>query len=108
MKSGNKLTKKIDDFADSVSAKERAVGGKLLFKGLTNFVTDIRHCPTREKEQERVNKELANIRRTFARARKKPLDGYQRKKYICKLVYMFTLGYEMDSVNFVYMEVTIS
>jgi AP-2 complex subunit alpha len=24
------------------------------------------------------------------------LDGYQKKKYVCKLMYMFLLGHEID------------
>ncbi len=35
----------------------------------------------------------ANIR---AKIQKKKLDGYLRKKYIAKLMYMFILGYEVD------------
>ena len=46
------------------------------------------HTPTshtgksREAEVKRVNKELANIRSKFGD--KKGLNGYQKKKYVCK------------------------
>ncbi|KAJ2888528.1 hypothetical protein IWW38_004920, partial [Coemansia aciculifera] len=46
-----------------------------------------------EDEEKRVNKELANIRTKF----KEPsLNGYNRKKYVCKLIYMALLGYEVS------------
>eukprot|EP01098_Paradermamoeba_levis_P013165 TRINITY_DN593_c0_g1_i1.p1 TRINITY_DN593_c0_g1~~TRINITY_DN593_c0_g1_i1.p1 ORF type:complete len:545 (+),score=194.02 TRINITY_DN593_c0_g1_i1:167-1801(+) len=63
-------------------------------KGLHNFISEIRNCATREAEAKRVNKEMANIRTKFKEA--KGLDGYQKKKYVCKIIYMFMLGYEVD------------
>eukprot|EP01097_Dermamoeba_algensis_P003798 TRINITY_DN2586_c0_g1_i1.p1 TRINITY_DN2586_c0_g1~~TRINITY_DN2586_c0_g1_i1.p1 ORF type:complete len:877 (-),score=197.89 TRINITY_DN2586_c0_g1_i1:104-2734(-) len=63
-------------------------------KGLSNFISDIRNCTSREAEAKRVNKEMANIRTKFKEA--KGLDGYQKKKYVCKIIYMFMLGYEID------------
>lgn len=27
---------------------------------------------------------------------KKRVDGYQRKKYVCKLIYIYLLGYDVD------------
>ena len=35
-------------------------------KGLNTFITDIRHCPNKDKEQERCEKEMAKIRNKFA------------------------------------------
>ncbi|KAJ3315097.1 hypothetical protein HDV04_004238 [Boothiomyces sp. JEL0838] len=53
----------------------------------------MRTCRIRDLEQKRVNKELANIRAKF----KDPnLNGYNKKKYICKLLYMYIIGYEID------------
>ena len=77
------------------------------------FITDIRNCKpfpslvacclnqplclrpgrTREQEVQRVNKELANIRNKF---RESQLSGYQKKKYVCKLAFMYILGYPID------------
>lgn len=34
-------------------------------RGLKNFIVDIRACKSKEAEQARVNKELANIRKNF-------------------------------------------
>ena len=48
---------------------------------------------TKEDEEKRVNKELANVRSKFKEA---GLNSYQKKKYICKLMYIFLLGYEVD------------
>ncbi|KAJ3324497.1 hypothetical protein HDV06_006908 [Boothiomyces sp. JEL0866] len=61
--------------------------------GLVNFIAEMRTCRIRDLEQKRVNKELANIRSKF----KDPnLNGYNKKKYICKLLYMYIIGYEID------------
>ncbi|KAJ2810698.1 hypothetical protein H4S07_002523, partial [Coemansia furcata] len=62
-------------------------------KGLTVFIADLRKCRSHEDEEKRVNKELANIRTKFKEA---GLNGYNRKKYVCKLVYMALLGYEVS------------
>lgn len=37
---------------------------------------------------------MANIRKNFAENTN--LNGYKRKKYVCKLLYIYTLGYEVD------------
>ena len=42
----------------------------------------------------RINKELANIRSKFKGD--KTLDGYQKKKYVCKLLFIFLLGHDID------------
>lgn len=63
-------------------------------RGLTVFIADIRNCKSREQEIKRVNKELANIRSKFKGD--KTLDGYARKKYVCKLLFIFLLGHDID------------
>eukprot|EP01134_Creolimax_fragrantissima_P005993 CFRG5993T1 len=71
-------------------------------KGLKNFIYDIRGCKSKESERARVYKELANIRKNFKGEGKsilktdKQLDGYQKKKYVSKLVYIYLLGYTVD------------
>ncbi|KAJ2496208.1 hypothetical protein GGH96_005994 [Coemansia sp. RSA 1972] len=62
-------------------------------KGLTVFIADLRKCRSHEEEERRVNKELANIRTKF---KELGLTSYNRKKYVCKLVYMSLLGYEVQ------------
>ncbi|KAI9475721.1 MAG: adaptin N terminal region-domain-containing protein [Benjaminiella poitrasii] len=62
-------------------------------RGLTVFIADIRKCRVRELEEKRINKELANIRSKFKEGN---LNGYQKKKYVCKLLYMYILGWEID------------
>ena len=49
---------------------------------------------SRESELKRINKELANIRSKFKGD--KTLDGYQKKKYVCKLLFIFLLGHDID------------
>ncbi|CAL8070127.1 unnamed protein product [Calicophoron daubneyi] len=63
-------------------------------RGLAVFISDIRNCKSREAEEKRINKELANIRSKFKGD--KTLDGYQKKKYVCKLLFIFLLGHEID------------
>uniref|UniRef100_A0A8C7WYX6 Clathrin/coatomer adaptor adaptin-like N-terminal domain-containing protein n=1 Tax=Oryzias sinensis TaxID=183150 RepID=A0A8C7WYX6_9TELE len=47
-----------------------------------------------EAEIKRINKELANIRSKFKGD--KALDGYSKKKYVCKLLFIFLLGHDID------------
>ncbi|ESO08777.1 hypothetical protein HELRODRAFT_156513 [Helobdella robusta] len=63
-------------------------------RGLAVFISDIRSCKSKEAEIRRINKELANIRSKFKGD--KTFDGYQRKKYICKLLFIFLLGHDID------------
>ncbi|XP_074603170.1 adaptor protein complex 2, subunit alpha [Brevipalpus obovatus] len=63
-------------------------------RGLAVFITDIRNCKSKEAEIKRINKELANIRNKFKGD--KTLDGYQKKKYVCKLLFIFLLGHDID------------
>uniref|UniRef100_A0A8C2S097 AP-2 complex subunit alpha n=1 Tax=Capra hircus TaxID=9925 RepID=A0A8C2S097_CAPHI len=58
-------------------------------RGLAVFISDIRNCKSKEAEIKRINKELANIR-------DKALDGYSKKKYVCKLLFIFLLGHDID------------
>lgn len=62
-------------------------------KGLVQFIADLRNARAREAESKRVNAELANIRQKF---RDPNLNGYNKKKYVCKLIYMYILGYDID------------
>jgi AP-2 complex subunit alpha len=61
---------------------------------LAVFISDIRNCKSKEAELKRINKELANIRSKFKGD--KTLDGYQKKKYVCKLLFIFLLGHDID------------
>ena len=65
------------------------------YRGLTVFISDIRNCKTKEAEQLRVNRELANIRTKFT-SKNGINTSYKRKKYVWKMVYMFMLGHEID------------
>ena len=62
-------------------------------RGLVQFIADLRNARARELEEKRVNKELANIRQKFKSG---SLNGYQKKKYVCKLLYVYIQGYEVD------------
>ncbi|XP_066556501.1 AP-2 complex subunit alpha-2 isoform X2 [Amia ocellicauda] len=63
-------------------------------RGLAVFISDIRNCKSKEAEIKRINKELANIRSKFKGD--KGLDGYSKKKYVCKLLFIFLLGHDID------------
>lgn len=43
-------------------------------RGLTTFITDIRHCKSKDQEVSRVEKELAKIRNKFTS--QKGMNGY--------------------------------
>lgn len=63
-------------------------------QGLENFLSDIRNSNSTDDVAKRVAKELAHIRVQFEGSAL--LDGYNKKKYICKLVFIFLLGYDFD------------
>ncbi len=63
------------------------------YKGLVSFIADIRSARARELEEKRINKELANIRQKFKEGK---LSGYDKKKYVCKLLYIYILGWNLD------------
>ncbi|KAH9982895.1 Adaptor protein complex AP-2 alpha subunit [Lactifluus volemus] len=62
-------------------------------RGLTQFIADIRGARVRDLEEKRINKEMANIRKKFKEGN---LDGYQKKKYVAKVLYTYILGYKVD------------
>lgn len=59
-------------------------------KGLTQFIVDLRNTKDTEEENKRINLELNNIRSKFNNS---SLNAYQKKKYVCKLIYIYLLGY---------------
>lgn len=67
-------------------------------KGLTQFIADLRNSRAQEDEDKRINAELVNIQKQFLTPN---LSGYQRKKYVCKLIYIYVLGHNL---SFGYME----
>lgn len=62
-------------------------------RGLVQFIADLRNARARDLEEKRINKELANIRQKFKDG---SLSGYHKKKYVCKLLYIYILGYNVD------------
>ena len=62
-------------------------------RGLMSFIADLRNARARELEEKRINKELANIRQKFKQGN---LTGYDKKKYVCKLLYIYILGWNVD------------
>ncbi|RKF59499.1 AP-2 complex subunit alpha-2, partial [Erysiphe neolycopersici] len=79
-------------------------------RGLVQFIADLRNARARELEEKRINKELANIRyphwlrdARISIALLKltylldgSLNGYHKKKYVCKLLYIYILGWNVD------------
>ncbi|RCI16550.1 hypothetical protein L249_2257 [Ophiocordyceps polyrhachis-furcata BCC 54312] len=62
-------------------------------RGLVQFIADLRNARARELEEKRINKELANIRQKFKDGN---LSGYHKKKYVCKLLYIYILGWNVE------------
>lgn len=68
---------------------------KSLMKGLTQFIVDLRNSKDQDEEDKKIHLEINNIRTKF----KSNLNGYQKKKYVCKLVYIYLIG-NHDIVDF--------
>lgn len=62
-------------------------------RGLVTFIAELRNARARELEEKRINKELANVRQKFKAGN---LSGYDKKKYVCKLLYIYILGWNVD------------
>jgi AP-2 complex subunit alpha len=77
----------------SSSIFSRKDGTNAPMRGLVTFIADLRNARARELEEKRINKELANIRQKFKDGK---LSGYDRKKYVCKLLYIYILGWNVD------------
>ncbi|CAJ1017185.1 putative Adaptin N terminal region containing protein [Leishmania shawi] len=61
-------------------------------RGLAHFIQDIRRATGNKKEEEsRVDEELAKIRAKFIHT--SSMTTYDRKKYVCKLLFISMLGY---------------
>ncbi|KAG6304017.1 hypothetical protein E4U09_002285 [Claviceps aff. purpurea] len=71
----------------------RSGNGNANMRGLVQFIADLRNARARELEEKRINKELANIRQKFKDG---SLSGYHKKKYVCKLLYIYILGWDVD------------
>ncbi|PBP19428.1 ap-2 complex subunit alpha, partial [Diplocarpon rosae] len=74
-------------------------GNNANMRGLVQFIADIRNARARELEEKRINKELANIRLVASHHRNcfnGNLNGYHKKKYVCKLLYIYILGWNVD------------
>eukprot|EP00322_Chrysochromulina_rotalis_P022706 CAMPEP_0115844158 /NCGR_PEP_ID=MMETSP0287-20121206/8689_1 /TAXON_ID=412157 /ORGANISM="Chrysochromulina rotalis, Strain UIO044" /LENGTH=666 /DNA_ID=CAMNT_0003297885 /DNA_START=53 /DNA_END=2050 /DNA_ORIENTATION=+ len=66
----------------------------MAMRGLTVFISDLRNCTNPDQEKKRVEKEMAHIRQKFTT--ESNMNGYNRKKYVWKILYMYMLGYEVD------------
>ncbi|KAK3118009.1 hypothetical protein LTR53_000045 [Teratosphaeriaceae sp. CCFEE 6253] len=75
------------------SSSSTNAASKDSMRGLVSFIADLRNARARELEEKRINKELANIRQKF---RAGSLTGYDKKKYVCKLLYIYILGWNVD------------
>jgi AP-2 complex subunit alpha len=63
-------------------------------RGLHNFISEIRHCKSKDEERMRIDKELGNIRLKFSKSA--ALTAYDKKKYVWKMCYIYMLGYDVD------------
>ena len=79
--------------SNASSLFNRNSGDKSSMRGLVSFIADLRNARARDLEEKRINKELANIRQKFKDG---GLSGYHRKKYVCKLLYIYILGWNVD------------
>lgn len=68
-------------------------------KGLSLFIIDLRNSKDEEEEDKRISLEINNIQNKFSTN----LNSYQKKKYLCKLIYIYLLGYT-EELEFGYKE----
>ncbi|CCG21187.1 hypothetical protein CORT_0A08010 [Candida orthopsilosis Co 90-125] len=66
-------------------------------KGLHQFIVDLRNSKDQEEEYKKIRTEANTIQNKFQSTTS--LNNYQKKKYICKLIYIFISGYS-ELVNF--------
>ncbi|AET41270.1 Apl3p Ecym_7451 [Eremothecium cymbalariae DBVPG len=55
-------------------------------RGLQLFIADLKSAQNLQEQQKRIQSELVNIKTQFGTT---SLNGYQRKKYVAKLVYIY-------------------
>lgn len=71
-------------------------------KGLSQFIADLRTTTTQEAERARVQAELASVRKKLASNKAvkdlatKTKNGYENRKIVSKLLYIYILGYDVD------------
>ncbi|CAO1624986.1 unnamed protein product [Parajaminaea phylloscopi] len=61
-------------------------------RGLVSYIAALRQARHREAEEKVVRQEMAHIRNQF----RGTLNGYQKKKYLSKIVFTYILGYPVD------------
>ncbi|CCH44810.1 AP-2 complex subunit alpha-2 [Wickerhamomyces ciferrii] len=67
-------------------------------KGLQQFIADLRTVNAKEEQDKRINSEIVNIQKQFSSGSK--LTGYQRKKYVSKLIYIYlTISCNVSQLN---------
>ncbi|KAH3676435.1 hypothetical protein WICMUC_002066 [Wickerhamomyces mucosus] len=71
-------------------------------KGLQQFISDLRSSQSREDEERRINTEILNIQTQFNSNNSQNLTGYQRKKYIAKLIYIYINSSSKTQITFNY------
>ncbi|CAI5756650.1 unnamed protein product [Candida verbasci] len=69
---------------------------KSQFKGLNQFILDLKNSIDQDEENKKINIEIENIRSKFNH---NSLNGYQKKKYLCKIIYICLLG-KSDIIDF--------
>ena len=68
---------------------------KMDMRGLSAFIADVRRLAGNETgEKNRVEQELAKIRSRFQKGTQ--LTEYERKKCVCKLLYISMMGYDVE------------
>ncbi|KAI5951384.1 hypothetical protein KGF54_004458 [Candida jiufengensis] len=65
-------------------------------KGLQQFIIELRNSKDQDEEYKKIKQEISNIHQKFQGT---SLNGYQKKKYICKLMYIYIVG-NSDMVDF--------
>eukprot|EP01084_Bolivina_argentea_P093622 168359_1 len=71
------------------------------FRGLTNFIGDIRQCTTNLEEKELIDEEVIKIENAF---KNDNIGSYYNMKYIWKILYISLLGYDVPEIQSIVFE----
>lgn len=89
---GNAITSNINNLNNSSGNNNSSSNNTI--KGLQIFIADLRATQHSQDHERRIKSEIVKIKQHFQAAsqshnRGKGLDGYQRKKYVAKLAYIY-------------------
>ncbi|EIM19952.1 Adaptor protein complex AP-2 alpha subunit [Wallemia mellicola CBS 633.66] len=93
LKNSGTIKRATNAFNKDTSKDGAVISQQTNMRGLTQYIADLRACRIRELEEKRINRELAHIRQRFKEG---DMTGYQKRKYVAKILFTYILGYKVD------------